>query len=319
MNPRSASTTRFAMKLAAAVLLTLANALTAAPVVLLISLDGYRWDYPELHPTPAIRAIIDRGVRAEGLVPCYPSYTFPNHYSIVTGLRPESHGIIGNNMFEPEWKAWFGIGSNPAAREGRWWSGEPIWLTATRQGRKSASYFWPGSEADIGGEYPTWWHHFDYSVPFENRLQELMRWLTLREPERPAVVTFYFEETDSAGHRFGPRDPRTGEAVALVDSMIGRIVDAIAAAGLEDEVNLVLVSDHGMTETAVERVFVLSEHLAPEDAQIDFTGSFAGIRPTALDADAILARLRDASPHIKAYRKDEIPERLHYRNNPRIP
>lgn len=307
------------MRLAVAALLLLTNALGAAPVVMLISLDGFRWDYPELHPAPNIRAIIDRGVRAEGLMPCYPSYTFPNHYSIVTGLRPESHGIIGNNMYEPEWKAWFGIGSNPAAREGRWWGGEPIWLTATRQGRRSASYFWPGSEADIGGEYPTWWYRYDGTVPFETRFAELMRWLTLPEAERPAVVTFYFEETDSAGHHFGPTDPRTGEAVALVDSHIGRIVDAIAAAGLEDEVNIILVSDHGMTETAAERVFVLSEHLAPEDAQIDFTGSFAGIRPKALDADAIIARLRDASPHIKVYRKDEIPERLHYRNNVRIP
>jgi predicted AlkP superfamily pyrophosphatase or phosphodiesterase len=291
----------------------------ARPTTLLISIDGYRWDYPEVHPSPAIRALIKRGVRAEGLIPSYPSYTFPNHYSIVTGLRPESHGIISNDMFDPEWSAWFSIGSHPAAREGRWWGGEPIWLTATRQGRTSASYFWPGSEADINGEHPTWWYRYDGSVPFEKRLPELMRWLTLPEGERPAVVTFYFEEVDHAGHTFGPRDPRTGDAVAKVDREIARIVKAIKRAGLTESVDVILVSDHGMTESSFDRTFVLSEYLAPDDAQIDFRGSFAGIRPKGLDADTIIARLRGASPHIQIYRKDEIPERLHFRASSRIP
>lgn len=300
----------------AAVLPALAK---APPTTLLISIDAYRWDYPEIHPTPNIRSLIERGTRAEGLIPCYPSYTFPNHYSIVTGLRPENHGIVANDMYEPEWNAWFGIGSNPAAREGRWWSGEPLWLTARRCGRTSAAYFWPGSEADIGGEYPTWFFPFVYKAPFEPRLTELMRWLNLPEEQRPAVINFYFEEVDHAGHAFGPTAAGTGEAVAKVDAEIGRILAGIRDAGLESSVDVILVSDHGMTETAFERVFVLSDYLSPDDAQVDFAGSFAGIRPSGLEAEAILARLRGANLHIKAYRKDEIPGRLHYRSSSRIP
>jgi len=291
----------------------------SAPSTLLISIDGFRWDYIDIHPCPNIRALAGRGVRSEGLIPCFPSNTFPNHYSIVTGLRPENHGIISNSMFDPEWKAWFAIGAHPAAREGRWWGGEPIWNTATRQGRTSASWFWPGSEADIQGKFPTWWNRFDYSVPFEKRVSDVVKWLTLPEAERPAVVTFYFMEVDDAGHWFGPTSEGTAKVVAEVDAQLGQLLAALETAGVADEVDIILVSDHGMTETTFERVLVLSEYLTPEDAQIDFTGSFAGIRPKGLDVEAILARLRDANPHIKVYRREEVPERLHFRANPRIP
>lgn len=291
----------------------------AAPTTLLISIDAFRWDYPDIHPCPTINELIKRGVRAEGLIPCNPSYTFPNHYSIVTGLRPETHGIVSNNMYDPLWKARFKTHSDPSVLEGRWWGGEPIWLTATRQSRTSASYFWPGSEANIRGEHPTWWHIYEDNVPFDTRLAELMGWLTKTGAKRPAVVTFYFPEVDDAGHMFGPTDPLTGEAVEKVDGQIGRIVKSINDAGLSQQVDIILVSDHGMTETSFDRTFVLSEHLGPDDAQIDFNGSFAGIRPKGLDVDAILARLRGVNPHIKVYRKDEIPERLHYRANRRIP
>ena len=140
MKVRGGSFVRVVLLAALTVLVAPAHA-AENPIVLLISIDAFRWDYPEIHPCPEINKLIARGVRAEGLISVYPTYTFPNHYAIVTGLRPETNGIISNDMYDPVWKAWFHTGSNPAAREGRWWGGEPIWLTATRQGRTSASYF----------------------------------------------------------------------------------------------------------------------------------------------------------------------------------
>ena len=146
-----------------------------------------------------------------------------------------------------------------------------------------------------------------------------MGWLKKTGADRPAVITFYFSDVDHAGHKYGPRDPRTGEAVARVDGYIGRIVKGIDEAGLSNSVDIILVSDHGMTETSIDHVLVLSDFFKPEDAQIDFTGSWAGIRPRNLDVETILERLRGVNPHIHVYRKNEIPERLHFRANRRIP
>ena len=303
----------------AVLLCVVAAGLSAKPSTLLISIDGFRWDYIDLHPCPTIRGLVARGVRAEGLIPCFPSNTFPSHYSIVTGLRPESHGLVSNNMFDPEWNEFFGIGSHPAAREGKWWGGEPIWNTATRQGRTSASYFWPGSEADIQGKFPTWWHPYNYKVPFEERMSEVVGWLSLPAAERPAVVTFYFVEVDDAGHWFGPTSKEAGTAVAKVDAQLGQLLAAIESAGVADEVDIILVSDHGMAETVFERTFVLSEYLEPDETQIDFTGSFAGIRPRGIDTDTIVARLQDVNPHIKVYRREDVPARFHFSSHRRIP
>src|SRR5258708_284264 len=201
---------RFFLSTALLVFFTAARAATSnPPPLLLISLDGFRWDYCDLHPaeTPRLHALMQHGVHTRELIPVFPSNTFPNHYSIVTGLYPAHHGIINNVCFDPRLNEFFHYNQAASAHDNRWWGGEPIWITAVKQGKRSASYFWPGSETDVNGVRPTITQPFDYSISFEKRLNDLVGWLQLPEDQRPAVIAFYLGETNSVGHNAGPHSP----------------------------------------------------------------------------------------------------------------
>lgn len=288
----------------------------AAPAIL-ISLDGFRWDYSELFPaeSPTIRQLMREGSRARALIPVFPSNTFPNHYSIVTGLYPAHHGIINNDFFDPALDAVFRYNQPSAATDARWWGGEPIWATAIKQGRPAAASFWVGSEAEIAGIRPTLLRPYDFRVPFETRFEELTRWLKLPPAERPAFVALYLEEINNAGHRFGPTSPEVAAAIRLCDDRIARLL-----AWLQDQkiaANLVLVSDHGMTSTSLERVVVLEDHIARDSVRVDAEGSALALRPLHGDAAAIIRAFQDV-PHVKACRTEDLPARFHLRGNDRI-
>jgi predicted AlkP superfamily pyrophosphatase or phosphodiesterase len=290
-----------------------------APVIL-ISFDGFRWDYCAQHPneTPHFRKLASEGVAAEGLIPVFPSNTFPNHYAIVTGLYPSHSGIVNNRMFDPTLGEKFVYKETKSARDSRWWGGEPIWITAVKQGRTSACYFWPGSEAEIKGAHATYWKPYDYSVAFSKRLDELVGWLKLPAAERPAVVAFYFEETNSTGHNFGPESPELPKTLAKLDAELGAMIDRFAAEHLE--VNLVLVSDHGMTPTDAKRVIWLNDYIDLDQVQVDFDETVGGIRPKpGVDATALVAKL-SRMPYMHVYRAEDLPARLHVDpKNPRVP
>ena len=288
------------------------------PPLILISMDGFRWDYIALHPaeTPHLQQLIREGSSARALIPVYPSNTFPNHYSIVTGLYPAHHGIINNEMFDPALQTFFHYNRPASAHDNRWWGGEPIWVTAVKQGHPSASSFWVGSEAEIEGVRPTYWKNYDYTIPFEKRLDELAGWLKLPAEQRPAVITFYFAETNSAGHKFGPDSPELTAAVKLLDAHLGAMQERLKADG--QVVNLVIVSDHGMTNLSVNRVVVLDDYLDPAFVQVDFFGSAAGVRPLDGNADSVVRAL-SALPHAKAYLTKDMPAHFHFSANPRIP
>ncbi len=287
------------------------------PPLLLISLDGFRWDYCALHPaeTPQLRALIREGTTAKSLIPVFPSNTFPNHYSIATGLYPAHHGIVNNEFFDPTDGAVFSSKISATVGASKWWGGEPIWTTAIRQGRPAASYFWVGSEAETHGMRPTFWKKYDYSVPFEKRLDELVAWLRLPPGQRPGFVAFYFEETNSVGHAYGPDSPELAAAVRLLDTQLGTMRTRLAAEGITP--NFVIVSDHGMTPISVDRVVLLDDYLDLETVQIDFGGSVVGLRPLAGDAAALVARL-SRLPHARAYLAADLPTRFHLTRNPRI-
>ena len=289
-----------------------------APPLILISMDGFRWDYVALHPaeTPHLQQLIREGASTRGLIPVYPTNTFPNHYSIVTGLYPSHHGIINNEMFDPALQTFFHYNRPVSAHDGRWWGGEPIWVTAVKQGHPSASSFWVGSEAEIGGVRPTYWKNYDYKIPFETRLDELVGWLNLPAAQRPAVITFYFEETNAAGHKFGPDSPELAAAVKLLDRHLGEMQDRLKSEG--QAVNLVVVSDHGMANISLDRVIVLDDYLDPAFVQVDFFGSAAGLR--LLDGNApSVVRALSALPHAKAYLTADLPAHFHVSANPRNP
>lgn len=290
----------------------------AAPApLILISLDGFRQDYLETQAamSPTLQALRREGVSARGLIPVFPSNTFPNHYTLVTGLRPARHGIINNTFLDPESGELFQSNLRQCATNPRWWGGEPIWITAVKQGRKAAASFWVGSEAEIGGTRPTYWQHFDYSVPFARRLDELMGWLRRPADERPAVIAFYLEETNGAGHRHGPDSAELAAAVRLLDGRLAALTERLRAENLE--ANLLVVSDHGMAQTSRERVLILEDYLGGRSVPIEADGSVLALRPPAADVDAIVEQLSRV-PHVRVYRAEDLPARFHLRGNPRI-
>ncbi|MBL9213695.1 MAG: alkaline phosphatase family protein [Opitutaceae bacterium] len=302
-------------------LIGLAGAARAAETpwhpLIVIALDGFGANYTEKFAaeSPTLRTLRREGASVRGLIPSFPSNTFPNLYTLVTGLYPARHGIVNNDFFDPESGQFFHYNQPATALHPRWWGGEPIWVTAIKQGRKSATAFWVGNEVPIGGIRPTFWQRFDYSVPFERRLDDLMSWLTLPAAERPAVVTFYLEETNSAGHRFGPDSAELAAAVRLVDGRIATLLARVRAANLEP--NLVITSDHGMTATSVDRVVLLDDLLDRNSVQIESEGSVLALRPLQGDAATLIRKLAGV-PHVRAYLAEDLPARFRFRDNARI-
>jgi predicted AlkP superfamily pyrophosphatase or phosphodiesterase len=288
------------------------------PIVVLVSLDGFRYDYLDRYPSPNLHRIIAAGVRAP-LVAAFPTKTFPNHYTIVTGLFPEHHGIVENTMYDPVFDAQFGLSDTAAVADARWWGGEPLWVTAQRQGRIAASFFWPGSEAAIEGIRPRYWEHYDHRVPNATRVQRVLDWLALPEDRRPAFVMLYFSDVDNAGHESGPDSPEVRAAVLRVDSAVGLLLDGLGRAGLDSRVDVVVVSDHGMSPVAPDSVVAIDDYL-PLDLLARSVGGnpLLGLWPRPGMEDSVYRSLRGKHPHLAVWRKAEVPERFHYRDNRRI-
>jgi predicted AlkP superfamily pyrophosphatase or phosphodiesterase len=286
--------------------------------VVLISLDGFRWDYINRPEASNLRALAAHGVRAERLVPSFPSLTFPNHYTIATGLYPEHHGIVSNAMVDPVLGR-FGIGDNPAVRDARWWGGQPIWVTAELQHERAAPISWPGAEAPIGGIRPTWWEKFDPKLSRADRVRKVLALLALPADSAPRLVTQYFAEVDHEGHFSGPDAPQTDTAIAQLDSAVGAIVDGIAKMGLSGRVNIIVLADHGMAALSKSRLIVLDDYVSLDSLDIIEGGPVEEIAPKPGHERYVYDRLHGANPHLAVYRKGELPARFHYNDNSRIP
>jgi alkaline phosphatase D len=290
--------------------------------VVLVSLDGFRWDYTRKYGATHLLALGKQGVWApQGMIPSYPSLTFPNHYAIVTGLYPEHNGLVANSFLKEtaenetrpsdENLAHYAINDSKAVTDGSWYSGVPLWSLAEQQGMRSACLFWPGSEAKIAGELPTDYLHFDDKVDESARIDQVLAWLKQPEETRPHFITLYYSDVDHAGHAFGPDTSETRAAVAKVDALVGKLHAALDATGLP--IDLVVVSDHGMAKTVGPWITL--------DQFADLSG-FETAGPllygkTEADRVRVYNQLKKASEKFQVYRRKDVPGGLHYSENPR--
>ncbi len=214
------------------------------PTVIMISIDGFRADYLDLYKPPTLLAWANNGVRSDGLIPSFPTLTFPNHVSLVTGLKPGHHGIVGNKFYDEKRKQYYSMGDTTSVNDGSWYRGLPIWTAAEKQGMLAATCFWVGAEAKIGGVDPTYMKKYDGRISNDQRVQWVTEWLSLPSEQRPHFISLYFSDVDSAGHRFGPRAEETKQAVLSIDSSLSQLKDFISKNNLD--IQIVVVSDHGM-------------------------------------------------------------------------
>jgi len=284
----------------------------------LISIDGWRHDYFERFHPPTLTSLAERGVRAKGLIPQFPSKTFPNHYTLVTGLRLANHGIVSNNMTAPDLPGRFAMSNREVITEPRWWGGEPIWNTVARQGKVAAAMFWPGSEAPINGRLPTFWMKFDDDMPHADRVEKALEWLALPEGRRPSFLTLYFSDVDTMGHRFGPDSTEVREAALKADRSVGDLVNGVEKLGLGARVNYVVVSDHGMAATSPDRVIRLDDYLDLGTVDVIDWSPVLGLSSKDGDEERVYHALKGKHPSLAVYRRAEIPAVYGLANHPRV-
>ncbi len=285
----------------------------ARPYVVLVSIDGFRYDYTRLYGATHLDEMAKRGASApDGMLPAYPSVTFPNHYTIVTGLYPEHHGIVAMDFYDPVRHQRYAYNDPATVTDGTWYRGTPLWSLAEQQGMRSACFFWPGSEAEIAGKRPSYYLHYEDAVPDEQRVDQVVAWLSLPEAKRPHFVTLYFGQVDHAGHRYGPDAPETRAAVRHLDTVIGVLQDRLTHLHLP--IDLIVVSDHGMAAEQGSWIDL--------DQYADFSGveSAGTLLYPATEAQAaeIYRKLRIVSDKFKVYRRNRMPADLHYAGDARI-
>ncbi|MCL7051045.1 hypothetical protein MKW94_015803 [Papaver nudicaule] len=301
------------------------------PVIILISSDGFRFGYQYKAPTPNIHRLIKNGTEAEtGLIPVFPTLTFPNHYAIATGLYPESHGVINNRFTDPVSGEVFTMQS----KEPKWWLGEPIWETIVNHGGIAATYFWPGSEVNKGswncdgGKYCK---NYNSSVPFEHRVDTVLEYFDLPSEEMPDLITLYFEDPDHQGHQVGPDDPEITKAVEHIDSLIGRLIKGLEKRGVFEDVSVIMLGDHGMVGTCDKKLVFLDDLAQWVKIPKEWVQSYSPVLsitpPEGVDHSDVVAKMNEGLSSgkvnngmtLKVYLKEDLPKRLHYASSYRIP
>ena len=287
--------------------------------VVLVSLDAFRWDYDKLYNTPNLNKLALDGVKADRLIPAFPTKTFPNHYTIATGLYPDHHGLVENSFPAPDLGLFYRMGDRAAVENPLFYGGEPVWVTAEKQGVISASFFWVGSEAPIGGMHPTYWKRYNESVTYGERIDTVIKWLNYPLSKRPELITLYFDEPDLTSHDFGPVSAETGKVVHSLDSIIGEIRLKLSALPDAKKINLILLSDHGMGPVSPDKYINIREVVPGRMiASISGGNPVYLINPSAGKKDSVLSLLNSVKG-MKAWSKSQVPPKWHYGTNQRIP
>lgn len=275
------------------------------PVVVMISIDGFRADYMRKYAPPTLMAWARDGVLADGLIPSFPTLTFPNHVTLVTGLRPGKHGIVGNTFYDKERKAYYSISDGASTDDGSWYRGEPLWTVAEKSGMLSATFYWVGSEAGIGGEHPTYMAHYDGKVTNDKRIKTVIDWLHLPYHRRPHFISLYFSDVDSAGHKYGPDAIETKKSVLEIDTQLSVLKKAISQ--LDYQVQVIIVSDHGMKN--IEHTVDISSAETLRTFETSGRGALASFYSDDQAAiEKAMEELKQIKGPFKAYRGSELPK-----------
>lgn len=281
------------------------------PYVIMISIDGFRHDYAQKFNAQHLLQLSAAGVRAKAMQPSFPSLTFPNHYTLATGMYPSHHGLADNMFYDSSRTREYRVGNRTAVEDSSWYKGTPLWVLAEKQQLVSASYFWVGSEAAIQGVRPTYYFRYNELTPADRRIQQLVEWLSLPEDKRPHLITFYFPEVDHAGHKYGPDSDSTRNAVQFVDAAIGRMAEAVGK--LQLPVNFIVVSDHGMMQADTTHPLRLPDNIQLDDCKIApsnekimlYNGNSARVKE-------LYQKLKASANHYQVFLREQTPKRWHY-------
>jgi alkaline phosphatase D len=285
--------------------------------VVMLSLDGFRWDYSTIYKTPNLNQIATNGIKADAMISCYPSKTFPNHYSMATGLYPDNHGIVNNSFFDSV-LGFYSIGDRQSVEFPDFYGGEPIWVTAEKQGVISASFYWVGSETQIKGIQPTYWKKYNQRIPLSNRIDTVIHWLSLPKSVRPRLITWYYQEPDWTSHEYGPVSPKTKAVVENIDSLLGVFIVKVKTLPNASKINIIIVSDHGMASISKDKHVNLSNYINKDWFDVEVGGNpVYSLQPKEQYYKQSLEILKKI-PNLKVWERDSIPKRYHYGKNPRI-
>lgn len=294
------------------------------PTTILISLDGFRADFLQKGLTPSLSALVASGVSPKYMLPSFPSVTFPNHYTLVTGLYPESHGIVGNSFWDPKLQEEFYYTNTSISMQSKWWdAAEPLWETAEKQGLKTAIHMWPGSEAHIHNMDPTYLDTFNAHEHLPNKVDRILRWLDLKQEQRPRLIAAYVPDVDRDGHKFGPNSTEIRATIASADNMLTLLLQGLLERNLTEIVNLVVVSDHGMATMSAHRMVQLDDLI--DMNLIDHLDGWPlrGLRlkNPQRDVKPLYEQLAVAAKKhgtFDVYTLETMPDRYHFSNNDRI-
>lgn len=281
------------------------------PYVILISIDGLRYDLVDKYDAKFLKKKRGEGIWAKSMRPTFPSLTFPNHYSIITGLHPAHHGIVANTFYGDNGQRRYKLGDPSAVTDPSWYGGTPLWVLAEQQQMVSASFFWVGSEAKIQNTYPTYYFKYNEKIPLEKRVDIVREWLQLPEETRPHFITFYMPEVDHAEHKSGVHSARVKNAVDLIDHAVMRLNEMTDSLGLP--INYIFLSDHGMINVDTEHPLPIPSEL--DTSKFKVASSSAILHAYAIDKNDILPaykKIKKKENGYSAYLKENVPSRWHY-------
>jgi predicted AlkP superfamily pyrophosphatase or phosphodiesterase len=287
------------------------------PYVIMVSFDGFRYDYAEKYEAKNLQQMGRENVQAESMIPSFPTKTFPNHYTLVTGMYPQNHQLVSNSFYKPSEGSFYKIRNREQVEDGTNYGGTPLWVLAEQQGMKSACFFWVGSEAEIQGVRPSYYYRYDSKLPYKSRVQQVLNWLNMPEEDRPQFITLYFSEVDSKGHRYGPDSKKTKKAVQEMDELIGFMREEFSK--LDLPINLIITSDHGMVKINTKQPIDLNEMINLEPFKVAFGSNLAMLyhEDKAL-IKAAYQMLKNQEKNFRVFLKEDFPDSLHFSKGERI-